>query len=371
MENINNEKKEKYKCLFTSKKLKLQEKEYIQSSKFINNNSFVIFYNKKIIKYNYYYNSDLYIFDSIKKENEFTENDYIYDYDLISNQNNSNAQICICSKGNPIRILNDELSLVKSFTLENKQKESYLSSIFIKYEPFGLDIYTGKNHLSKIDLIKQKEMFTIYDKNFNYLSCFDFDIKYSCYFLGSYSNNLLMCDYKTDKIVCNYKQEKPVNQIKLLTTKEYSIIVGYRNSDYICLFDIRKMDKYINKFTRNAITTKKINFLLDDKENNLYSGTDNGKILIYNFDKFENKEININENNYNNNFNLINKEEIDIGINDTISSIDLNNELNLLVVTNGKYNYIVKSLINNNDDSEDDLENKLDYSESLFNIYKI
>ena len=256
MENINIDNKEKYKCIFKSQNLK-KNIEFIQSSKFISKNSFLIFNNKKIIKYNYSYNSDLQILDSIEEGQSFIENDFMYDYDIISNQYESNKNIFICSKNNPIRILNDNLSIIKSFSLQNKQKESFLSSTFIQYEPYGLNIFTGKNFLSKIDIIKQKEIYIIYKKNYNYLSCFDFNIKYSCYFLGSYSNNLFICDYKTDKNIHNYKQEKSVNQIKIINSKEYKILVGYRNVDYIYLFDIRKMESYINKMDRRALLLKK------------------------------------------------------------------------------------------------------------------
>lgn len=371
MENINIDKKEKYKCIFKSQNLK-KNIEYIQSSKFISKDSFIIFNNKKIIKYNYNYNQYLQTLDSIEEAKTFIENDYIYDYDIISNLYESTINICICSKSNPIRILTDNLSLIKSFSLENKQKECYLSSTFIKYEPYGLNIFTGRNFLSKIDIIKQKEINTIYNKNYNYLSCFDFDIKYSCYFLGSYSYNLLLCDYKTDKIIHNYKQENPVNQIKIIKSKEYKILVGYRNSEYIHLFDIRKMDKYINKIERRSLTTKKINFILDDKEKNLYSGTDNGKLIrFFDFEKIENKEIN-NENNIKYEYDDIKKEEIDIGLNKCISSIDLNNDFNLMIVTSGEYNYdeIFNSLINSND-SDNESENKIDYKDIQFNIYKL
>lgn len=373
MDNNNNIKKEKYKCLYTNKNPLQKDNKYIQSSKFISNNSFLIFKDKKIIKYNYSYNLQMNNIDSIDIENEFIEKDYIYDYDIIFNQYESNTNICICAKDNPIRILNDKLLLIKSFSIENKQKESYLSSIFIKYEPFGLNIYTGKNHLTKIDLIKQKEINTIYNKNYNHLSCFDFNIKYSCYFIGSYSNKLFLCDYKTDKIINIYKQEKSVNQIKVLNTKEYKIIVGYRNSDYICLFDIRKMDKYIQKLNRNAMTTKKINFILDKDEKNLYSGTKNGTIIRYcNLGENDMGDKTLNENidsSYNNE--IINNEEIDIGINNCISSIDLNNDYNLMLVTNGERNFddIFYSLKNNDSDYNSDIENE--YKESQFHLYKI
>jgi len=371
MKNIDNKSnEEKFKCVCSSKNILQQNNKYIQSSKFISNGSFIIFNDKNIIKYNFDYDlsSDFFKLDLNQSQKEFIENNYIYDYDLISDKYGINSNICLCSKDNPIRILNNELSLVKSFSLENKQKDAFLSSTFIKYEQFGLNIYTGKNFLCKIDLIKEKEMFINYNKLYNNLSCFGFNIKYSCYFLGSFSNEILMCDYKTDKIIEEFKQNKPVNQIKLLDNKNYNIIVGYRNSDYICIFDIRKMNNYLYKLERDSLTTKKINFVLDNKENNLFSGTVNGKLIKYNIsDEFEHKE--------NNNIDYpkkFNKEEFDIGIYDFISSIDLNNDLNLMLITNGERNdnyNEVDYYFKNYNDSEDDLENQLK-SQSYFQIYK-
>ena len=385
MEKINKEKIGKYKCLYSNENLNINNEQFIQSSKFISNNSFLIFNNKNINKFNYNYNSESNIIDSIDLDTTFKESNFIYDYDIISNDNESNKYICLCSKDNPIRILNDKLSIIKSFTLENKQKESYLSSIFIKYEPFGLNIYTGKNHLSKIDLIKQKEIFTIFNNNFNYLSCFDFNIKYSCYFLGSYSKKIILCDYKTDKIIYNYKQENSVNQIKLLNNQEYKMLVGYRNSDCICLFDVRKMGECLNKLERSAKGTKKVNFVLDKEENNLYCGADNGILIrYYNLDNIAKNGIYLNDKNKidNNNsnkindmdiknidINKINREEIDIGLNNSISSIDLNNDSKLILVTNGEINYEKKFYsLNKNSDSDDNIE--INNGESQIHIYK-
>ena len=373
MKNIDNKNEEKFKCVCSSKNIFPENNKYIHSSKFISNNSFIIFNDKNVIKYNYDYDydlsSDFFKLNLNHSQKEFIENNYIYDYDLISDNYGINSNICLCSKDNPIRILDNDLSLVKSFSLENKEKDAFLSSTFIKYEQFGLNIYTGKNFLCKLDLVKQKEMLINYNKNYNNLSCFDFNIKYSCYFLGSYSKNLLMCDYRTDKIIEEFKQNKSINQIKLLDNKNYNIIVGFRNSDYICIFDIRKMNNYLYKLERDALTTQKINFVLDNKDSILYTGTVNGKLIKYNFsDEFFQKENN-NNIDYPEKFN---KEEYDIGISDCISSIDLNNDLNLILVTNGKRNdnnNETNYYFRNNKDSEDDFEIQKQ-SQNYFHIYK-
>ena len=349
----------KYKCLFSSLNLNSdnEDNQCIQCPKFITNDSFLIIKDKSMVKYNYNYNEKETTIDSIKLESDFIEKNYIYDSDTINiYDNDNNPYICICSKDNPIRILNNNLSIIKSYTLENKLKEKYLSPIFIKCDKIGLNIFIGKNFLSKIDLIKQKESFIKYNKNYKLLSCFDFNIKYSCYFLGSYNNNILLCDYKTDKIIEIYKQEKPVNDIKILNNKIYEILVGYRNSDFFCLFDIRKMNNYVGKFERNACTTKKINFILDKDENNIYTGDINGNIIKYNF-----KEDN----------NFL-KEEINIGVNKSITGIDLDNKYNLLLVS---YDDNIDNMNDDlgSDDGEKGNENKIikNIRKSNFNIYKI
>ena len=350
-----------HKCLFSSVNSNFNKK-YIQSSKFLSNDSFLLVNEKSIIKYHYNYNTENNKIESVNLFNEYKEKDYIYDYDIIYN-NSENPFICLCSKDNPIRILNEDLSIVKSFSLENKIKEKFLSSAFIKYEEFGVNIFTGKNFLSKIDLIKQKEVFTKFNKNYNYLSCFDFNPKYSCYFIGSYSNNLLMCDYKTDKIIEIFKQEKPINEIKLLNSRMYQMLIGYRNSDFICLFDIRNMNKCINKLERNALTTKKINFVLDKDEKKIYCGNLDGNIIKYSF----NNELN-NTDEYENNFI---KEEINYGNNKNITSIDLENKYKLLLVTYGKKRNTILNSFNDFSDSEENIGNENEKEEGNFNIYKI
>ena len=295
----------------------------------------------------------------MNKQNEFIESNYIYDYDIISDNNLNTQYICLCSKDNPIRILNNELLLVKSFSLERKIFEKYFSSTFIKYDEYGMNIFTGKNFLSKIDLIKEKEIFTKFNKNYNYLSCFDFNNRYSCYFLGSYNHSLLFCDYKTDKIIETYKHEKPINEIKILNTKIYQMLIGYRNSDYFCLFDIRNMSHYINKLERNALATKKINFVIDKDEYNVYSGDLDGNIIKYSL----NKQIENSNGNYGDNF-LIKK--INMGINNCITSIDLENTNNLLITTQSN-----KSLFDIESEENENLEKTKSKNEDFYSMFKI
>ena len=218
-----------------------------------------------------------------------------------------------------------------------------------------MNIFTGKNFLSKIDLISEKEIFIKLDKNYNYLSCFDYNNRYSCYFLGSYNRNILICDYKTDKIIEIYKKEKPINEIKLLNTRPYQILVGYRNSNYFCLFDIRKMNQYINKLQRNVLSTKKINFVLDKEEKNIYSGDLYGNIIKYTF----NKEINDKLANFS-------SQKENIGINKCITSIDLQEKNNLLIIT-----YEKNKLMDIEKEDLENLEAAKIKNECSFDMYKI
>ena len=346
--------KEDCKCIFSLENSMNKDK-YIQSSKFISDDSFLLFNEKSIIKYNYVYNTSENSIESINSKNQFTENNYIYDYDMIYDNNTENQYICLCSKDNPIRIINNDLLLVKSFSLEKKINEKYFSSTFVKFEEFGMNIFTGKNFLSKIDLISEKEIFIKLDKNYNYLSCFDYNNRYSCYFLGSYNRNILICDYKTDKIIEIYKKEKPINEIKLLNTRPYQILVGYRNSNYFSLFDIRKMNQYINKLQRNVLSTKKINFVLDKEEKNIYSGDLNGNIIKYTF----NKEINDKLANFS-------SEKENIGINKCITSIDLQKKNNLLIIT-----YEKNKLMDIEKEDLENLEAAKIKNECSFDMYKI
>jgi len=55
------------------------------------------------------------------------------------------------------------------------------------------------------------------------------------------------------------------------------------------------MNNYLYKLERDALTSKKINFVLYNKDNNLFTGTVNGKLIKYNiFDGFYHKEKNNN-----------------------------------------------------------------------------
>ena len=359
----------KLKCLYTSSNFTEKNLDnFIQSLSFFSKDSFLIFTNnKQILKYNFIPDNidDNY---TITQSSNFIENNYIYDYDFIPNNNNSN-NLCICSNNNPIRILDNNLNIIKSYTLENKQKEKYLSSNFIKFEQYGLNLYTGKNFLSKIDLIKEKIIYIENNKKYTLLSSFDFNIKYSCYLLGSYSNNILLCDYKTDKIVNIFKQESPVNQIKILNSKNYMVVVGYRNNDYISIFDIRKMNENIYKLNRNGNKTKKFNFVFDDKERFLYSGENNGNIIKYSgFEIFDLEN--------NNNFNSVfNKEYFYFGNgNCCVSSVDIDNENGLLLVSSGERNEKIFEDINDEDKDEINIENKeieKFNNESIFKLLKL
>ena len=84
--------KEDCKCIFSLENSMNKDK-YIQSSKFISDDSFLLFNEKSIIKYNYVYNTSENSIESINSKNQFTENNYIYDYDMIYDNNTENQYI--------------------------------------------------------------------------------------------------------------------------------------------------------------------------------------------------------------------------------------------------------------------------------------
>ena len=162
------------------------------------------------------------------------------------------------SKSNKIIWYN--LNLKKSFFFEDRTKEKIYDPIFVKVEPYSLNLFTGGNFLSKIDLITNKILHPKHNKNYNLLNCFDYYFEHSFYLLGSYNKNLLFCDFKTDQIENKIKLNYSINQIQLINKNQ--ILIGYRNSNKISLFDIRNLNQEITNFERINFTQQKQIFQL-------------------------------------------------------------------------------------------------------------
>ena len=257
------------------------ENNFAKKVKFIDKSSFILIDDMADLQIRNINNNDII---------NYKENNYINDFDILLEEN---YEIIIfqCSNENPIRFLDKNLKEIKSFLLEDILKEKILSSFFIKIEPYSLNIFTGGNFFSKIDLITNKILYIKTDKDYNLVNCFDFSIRNSFYLIGSYNKNLLFCDFKTDKIENKIKLNYSINQIKIIENKQ--ILIGYRNSDKISLFDLRNVNKEIISFERKNFTQQKINFTVNESNSILFSGDMNGKIILYDLKYYQKiKELN-------------------------------------------------------------------------------
>ena len=257
------------------------ENNFAKKVKFIDKSSFILIDDMADLQIRNINNNDII---------NYKENNYINDFDILLEEN---YEIIIfqCSNENPIRFLDKNLKEIKSFLLEDILKEKILSSFFIKIEPYSLNIFTGGNFFSKIDLITNKILYIKTDKDYNLINCFDLSIRNSFYLIGSYNKNLLFCDFKTDKIENKIKLNYSINQIK--TIENNQILIGYRNSDKISLFDLRNVNKEIISFERKNFTQQKINFTVNESNSILFSGDMNGKIILYDLKYYQKiKELN-------------------------------------------------------------------------------
>lgn len=257
----------------------------------------------------------------------FVESNYIYDFSILKDNYHS-PLIFICSKDNPIRVLNDKLVTEETYLIKN-ETEVVINPNFVSIDSYGLNLFCGKNFLVKIDLISgTKEYIKKSNKfKFNLLSSFDYNYKNGYYLLGSFNKDLLFCDYKTNKVISVKQELHSINQIKCFTKNEYQFIVGYRNSDCINIYDIRNLNQVYSQFYRNCLnSSQKINFALNEDETLLYTGGIDGYIISYNLEKYE----------YANYFNVCTNEidNIDIQNIQGISSLDIKD--NILLVTTGK-----------------------------------
>jgi WD40 repeat protein len=324
---------------------------FIKIGKFCENNNLIIVTNDNYI-YKYHYLNNNYI----NSEYNFKESNYIYDIDIFNELNYPNL-IFICSKDNPIRIFNSQLKIEKSILLQSYDKEIIFTPNFIKLDKFGLFLFSGKNFLNKIDLITFKSIFINYNEySRNLFSCFDYNFKYNFYVLGDYDKkNLYLIDYKTDKIINKFKQDFSINQIKILEKKDNLIFVGYRNSKIIKLFDIRNLNKEIKQFEKNNLTSQKINFILNENEEFLFTAGFDRKIIKYNINTYE--------------------KILEMQNNDYISSLDYLN--NMLLITFGKRNFIYSNLKFKNNNFIDEFVNDIkfsdneDFNKSYFSLYCI
>ena len=309
-----------------------EKNNFAKKVKFIDKLSFIFIDDKCNLQINHLNNT---------LTNNFKENNFINDFDILL-EKNYEALIFECSHDNPIRLFDTNLNLKKSFFIGDITKEKIYDPIFVKVEPYSLNVFTGGNFFSKIDLITNKIIYPKQNKNYNLLNCFDYYLENSFYLLGSYNKNLLFCDFKTDQIENKIKLNFPINQIQLINKNQF--LIGYRNNSKISLFDIRNLNKEIINFERIYFTQQKINFSIDLNNNILYSGDMNGKITLYNLSNYKK----------NNELNFI----------DNISSIDILDDY--LLFSTGKRNFEIE--LNNNEEKFNDFLNKKNYSIQIIKL---
>ena len=309
-----------------------EKNNFIKKVKFIDKLSFILIDDKCNIQIRHLNNTSI---------RNFKENNFINDFDILL-EKNYDALIFECSHQNPIRLFDINLNLKKSYFFEDRTKEKIYDPIFVKVEPYSLNLFTGGNFLSKIDLITNKILYPKHNKNYNLLNCFDYYFEHSFYLLGSYNKNLLFCDFKTDQIENKIKLNYSINQIQLINKNQ--ILIGYRNSNKISLFDIRNLNQEITNFERINFTQQKTNFSIDLKNNILYSGDMNGKITLYNLNNYKKiKELNFRDN---------------------ISSIDTFDDY--LLFSTGKRNFEIE--FKNNEEEFNDFENINNYSIQIIQL---
>ena len=309
-----------------------EKNNFAKKVKFIDKLSFIFIDDKCNLQINHLNNT---------LTNNFKENNFINDFDILL-EKNYEALIFECSHDNPIRLFDTNLNLKKSFFIGDITKEKIYDPIFVKVEPYSLNVFTGGNFFSKIDLITNKIIYPKQNKNYNLLNCFDYYLDNSFYLLGSYNKNLLFCDFKTDQIENKIKLNFPINQIQLINKNQF--LIGYRNNSQISLFDIRNLNKEIINFERIYFTQQKINFSIDLNNNILYSGDMNGKITLYNLSNYKkNNELNFMDN---------------------ISSIDILDDY--LLFSTGKRNFEIE--LNNNEEKFNDFLNKKNYSIQIIKL---
>ena len=309
-----------------------EKNNFAKKVKFIDKLSFIFIDDKCNLQINHLNNT---------LTNNFKENNFINDFDILL-EKNYEALIFECSHDNPIRLFDTNLNLKKSFFIGDITKEKIYDPIFVKVEPYSLNVFTGGNFFSKIDLITNKIIYPKQNKNYNLLNCFDYYLENSFYLLGSYNKNLLFCDFKTDQIENKIKLNFPINQIQLINKNQF--LIGYKNNSKISLFDIRNLNKEIINFERIYFTQQKINFSIDLNNNILYSGDMNGKITLYNLSNYKkNNELNFMDN---------------------ISSIDILDDY--LLFSTGKRNFEIE--LNNNEEKFNEFLNKKNYSIQIIKL---
>ncbi len=194
----------------------------------------------------------------------------------------------LCSKSNPIRVINGEGKVACSYILKNHLEE-LINPVSIKVDNYAMNLYCGlQKEFRKIDLITDKISVINLKKNFyesSYISCFDFHPKKSFYLSGSYSGKIYLIDKNSDVpwYMISNRHFRGVKSVKFLNTdnNENLFLSAGRSETELLLWDIRNMTEPAKIFYRNNMTFQNLNFMTDNEDKFLFTSNNDGTILIY------------------------------------------------------------------------------------------
>ena len=135
-----------------------------------------------------------------------------------------------------------------------------------------IDLVTDE--ITKIDLLKNDRNNWYNSSKVGYVSCFESNINYDYYCLGTYSQQIFLIDRKTDKSICSLPvvHTNGVNKLLCLKTHPNMFLSGARKDNYIYLWDTRNLSNPVNNYTRSNDIYQKLNFCLDISEEILFCG---------------------------------------------------------------------------------------------------
>lgn len=192
----------------------------------------------------------------------------------------------MCSKDNPVRVLNQNGNIHNSYLLKNHLEE-IINPISLKIDTINLNLYCGMNkQIVKVDLISDKIEYNKISGESSPISCIDITQKNNYYISGSYSGKIYLIDKKSNQPfhVIQEKHPRGVNYVKFLKSGE-SFITGGRKDCEILFWDCRKLNTPINNLYRKNETNQKLSICLDsdfsETEKYFYVANSDGTVIVY------------------------------------------------------------------------------------------
>jgi WD40 repeat protein len=208
--------------------------------------------------------------------------------------------------------------------------EEISSPICVKVDEFGMNIYSGNHKFFNIidftnDRVEkfQLKSLTKAGREKGSISAFEFHRFSPYYLLGTYSKKIFIMDYKTNCPIQELNfSEGGVNNLKFFNNDNNYFLSGGRMDNSILLFDMRNLASPVFNFYRNNQTNQRTNYSISSCDRYLFTGGMDGTCLIY--DLISGKIIS---------YFFTNLEQ------ESISSIDYNSELKLLITSFGCRKY--------------------------------